>query len=455
MGRHNHFTISASWASSRIEAGTLTMVEYVSSLLGRYEAWDQQVQAWATIEPGSIIQQAREIDQIPSEQRGCLHGFVIGVKDAIHTKDLPTRHGSPIYATDGPLYDASCVTLLRMHGALIMGKTTTTEFTATFEGPGTKNPHDLNRTPGGSSSGSAAAVADLQVPIALCTQTVGSTIRPASYTGIYTFKPTWNTVSPEGQKVTSLTLDTFTVISRSVEDLQQLTDGLALCDVKPPLPLSEMLKDSRFAMVKTSQWPNAGPATIEAMDRATRILRQAGAHVTKLTLPVEFNDVFHLQNEVLGNEIGTALHYEFKTYGHLMSGDLSQILSIVDTGSKQAYLDALNTIAVLRPRFDKIASSFTAVVTPNAVDVAPVGTHTGSSDFNAMWTALHVPVIHIPGFQGEDGLPVGLSIVTASFKDRHLLQVAKLIGQLFAREGRSMRATCTPVMPADVTESRR
>ncbi|GKT97228.1 glutamyl-tRNA amidotransferase subunit A [Colletotrichum tofieldiae] len=147
-----------------------------------------------------------------------------------------------------------------------------------------------------------------------------------------------------------------------------------------------MLKDSRFAMVKTSQWPNAGPATIEAMDRATRILRQAGAHVTKLTLPVEFNDVFHLQNEVLGNEIGTALHYEFKTYGHLMSGDLSQILSIVDTGSKQAYLDALNTIAVLRPRFDKIASSFTAVVTPNAVDVAPVGTHTGSSDFNAMWT---------------------------------------------------------------------
>ncbi|OHW99353.1 amidase [Colletotrichum incanum] len=311
MDHLNHYILSASEASFQIKAGTMTMVDY--------EARHQQVKAWATIEPDSLLRQAREMDGIPAEKRGPPHGFAIAVKAAIYTKgdfnifafffdprssclpgmlDLPTRHSSPIHAADGPLHDASCVAVLRRNGHLIMGKTTATEFTATFEGLSTRSPHDPSRSLGGSSSGSAAAVADF-------------TVRPASYTGVYVFKPTWNAMSTEGQKLTSLTFDTFAVMSTSVEDLQRLAEVCALSDVEPPLPRVGTCKDWSFATVKTSQWPKAGPATVQAMLRAAQILAQAVAHVVKLTLPVKFDDALHFQNQILKNEISTALYHEY------------------------------------------------------------------------------------------------------------------------------------------------
>ncbi|KAK1850265.1 amidase [Colletotrichum chrysophilum] len=416
-----------------IDADEETLERYVSSLLERYQERDRDIKAWAHIEPDRALRQARLLDRIPREQRGPLHGFVIGVKDAILTEDFPTRHGSPIHANDAPLCDAASVAVLRRNGALILGKTTTTEFTATFEGPGTRNPHDTSRTPGGSSSGSAAAVADMQVPIALCTQTVGSTIRPASFTGVFAFKPTWNAISPEGQKMSSLTLDTFAVMARSIADLQQVSKVLGLRDDEPPRQIS--LNKATFAFVKSPIWPSAGPGTIAALQQAANILIKAGAHIVEVTLPHEFDDIISLQNGILEAEIGVAFHREYSTSRDQISEYLASIAQTAHTGSKKAYLRALDKIAALRPKMDEIADRYTAIVTPSAIDVAPKGTGTGSSDFNAMWTALHMPVINVPGFKGEDDMPVGLSLVTSRFRDEHLLQVARQVGGLFAAKG--------------------
>ncbi|KAF6826137.1 glutamyl-tRNA amidotransferase subunit A (amidase) [Colletotrichum plurivorum] len=421
--------MTATEAQLHIEADVFSLEDYVRSLLARYYARDGDVKAWAHIEPERVLQQARRLDQLPRECRGPLHGFVVGVKDAILTEDYPTRHGSMIHANDQPLLDASSVAILRRNGALIMGKTTTTEFTASFDGPGTRNPHDLSRTPGGSSSGSAAAVADMQVPIALCTQTVGSTIRPASFTGIYAFKPTWNAISPEGQKMSSTTLDTFALMARSVADLQKLADVFVLQDDEPSSTIS--LSGAKFAVVRSPVWPSAGPGTITALEQAIRILEGAGAQVEEVTLPCDFDDILEMQNQILEAEIGVAFLREYSTCPNQISNYVANIADTINTGSKRAYLRALDRVAALRPKMDEIADKYTAIITPSAVDVAPQGRGTGSSDFNAMWTALHTPVVNIPGFRGEGGMPVGISLVASRFRDQHLLQVAKQVGPLF------------------------
>ncbi|KAK7408420.1 hypothetical protein QQX98_009405 [Neonectria punicea] len=426
--------LTASEVQRQIQAGALRLEDYVQSLLARYRIRDKDVNAWAFIEPDKVLEQARKLDQIPREIRGCLHGFVIGVKDVIQTQDFPTRYNSAIHAGDAPLSDASTVAILRRNGALIMGKTRTTEFAATTEAPGTKNPHDPSRSPGGSSSGSAAAVADQQIPIGLGTQTVGSVIRPSSFNGIYGLKPTWNAISAEGQKVSSLTLDTFGFMARSVEDLQALADVFALRDDEPPEAIQ--LSSARFAMVKTPVWPKAGPGTVAALERAAQILRDAGASVEEVALPAEFDNLLSLQNQVLQAEAGVAFYREYSTARDGMSNKLVDMAVNIDTCSKKEFLRAFDTIASLRPKFDQLAEEYTAIITPSSVDVAPVGIEwTGNSDFNGIWTALHTPVLNIPGLWGENGMPLGVALVTSRYRDQHLLQVGRAVGPLFAAEG--------------------
>ncbi|KAH7129959.1 amidase [Dactylonectria estremocensis] len=428
------YGLTASEVQRRIQSNELLLEDYVQSLLARYRARDKDVNAWACIEPENVLKQARQLDQIPPEKRGRLHGFVIGVKDVMLTKDLPTGYNSQAHTTDGPLLDASSVAILRRNGALIMGKTRTTEFAATTVGPGTKNPHDPSRSPGGSSSGTGAGVADKQIPIGLGTQTVGSVIRPSSFNGIFGLKPTWNAISAEGQKVSSVTLDTFGFMGRSIEDLQALADVFSLRDDELPKPVH--LKKARFALVKTPVWPKAGPGTIAAMERAAQILKDAGATVEEVTLPSEFDNLLSLQNQVLQAEAGVAFYREYNTTRDKMSDKLVDMARNIDTCSKKDFLRAFDTIASLRPKIDEIADRYTAILTPSTVDVAPVGIEwTGSSDFNGIWTALHTPVLNVPGLGGENGMPVGISFVTSRYRDQHLLQVGKAVGPLFADKG--------------------
>ncbi|KAI1138065.1 amidase [Hypoxylon sp. FL0543] len=429
------YQFTATQALARFKDGSLTVEEYARSLLSRIEKRDAAVQAWAYLNPEYVIQQAKQLDSVPLEKRGPLHGVAVAVKDVMYTKDMPTQHNSPIYEGDEPKVDAAAITILRHAGALLLGKTTTTEFASTTHGPKTRNPHDPTRTPGGSSSGSAAAVGDFQAPIGLGTQTGGSTIRPGSYNGTYAFKPTWNAISREGVKVYSLNLDTIGFFARSVEDLQLLSDVFALEDDAPPQN-DFSVKGSRFALLKTMVWPQAGPGTVAALETGAKLLRDHGAEVEEIELPPEFDNLPEWHRIVLHSDGRATFLPEYRVAKDKLSPFLAGHVENANKISRAAQLEAFDGIAALRPKIDAIASKYAAILTPSVVDEAPLGFEsTGSPAFNAIWTALHTPVSNIPGFKGENGLPIGLSLVAPRYHDRHLLVVSKAVGEIFEREG--------------------
>jgi amidase len=266
------------------------------------------------------------------------------------------------------------------------GKTTTTEFAVSRVGPKTRNPHDLNRTPGGSSSGSAAAVADFQAPVGLGSQTSGSIIRPASFNGIYGFKPTWNAISREGQKFHSLLLDTFGIFTRCVEDLELLADVFALVDDIPPHPQFS-LQGTKFALVRTTVWPEAGPGTINAIESAVGILKNYGVLVEEVELPPEFDQLPHWHDIIVKSDGMVTFLPEYRTNQDRLPPPIVNFVRNTDRISHRAQLEAFDGIALLRPKIDKIASQYTAIITPSTPDVAPHGQDwTGSPAFNAIWT---------------------------------------------------------------------
>ncbi|KAK2052978.1 amidase [Colletotrichum caudatum] len=429
------YRLTATQASAKIRAGDLTVEEYARSLLSRIEQRDPVVKAWEYINPDQVIARAKELDAIPPEKRGPLHGVAVAVKDVIYTKDMPTQYGSPIYAGDAPKVDAGSIIVLRQAGALILGKTTTTEFAATVRGPKTVNPHDTSRTPGGSSSGSGAAVGDFQAPIALGTQTGGSTIRPGSFNGIYALKPTWNSISREGQKIYSLILDTLGFFARSVEDLQLMADVFDLRDDESPK--SEFsVKGAKFALVKTMVWPQAGPGTQSAIAKATELLKAHGAEVDEVEFAPDLQDLPAWHGTVLHSDGRPSFLPDYRAAKDQLDDFLASHVENTNNISRAAQLEAFDNIAMARPRVDKMLGKYDAVLVPSVVDEAPVGTaSTGSAALNGLWTALHVPVVNIPGFKGPNGMPVGVSLVAPRYHDRHLLAVSKAVGEIFEAEG--------------------
>ncbi|GAA5926550.1 hypothetical protein JCM3775_001048 [Rhodotorula graminis] len=432
--------LDASSALALIRGNEVTCVEYVEALLARIEQRDPVVKAWAFLDREHALAQARALDALPHNKRGPLHGLPVAVKDVILTKDQPTQYRSQAYASKVPIaMDAAPVMTLRASGALILGKTTTTEFATCQRGPETRNPHDPTRTAGGSSSGSGAAVGDFQVPIALGTQTGGSTIRPGSFNGIYAFKPTWNAISREGLKIYSLTCDTLGLYARSVADLKLLADAFRLeDDVPPPVePLS--LKGAKFGLVKTHVWPRAEEGTRAAWEKAKTLLVEEGAEVEEVDLPAEFEELWRLYPYVLSGEGRSAFLGDY-----LMHADVLDplILSHVRNESKitrAQQLEGYDKIAALRPKLDAIASRYDALVTPSTVDEAiklvEPDRFTGDASFNLMWTILQVPVLNVPGFAGPSGCPLGLSLVAPRYFDQHLLWVGEAVGRVWGEKG--------------------
>ncbi|KAI9372842.1 amidase signature domain-containing protein [Aspergillus egyptiacus] len=429
------YKLTATQALRLIREGTLTVESYARSLLSRIEARDSAVQAWAYLDPEYVLKQAKELDKIPLESRGPLHGVAVGVKDVIYTKDMPTEHNSPLYKSSQVPVDAASIAILRAAGALIFGKTTTTEFAATTAGPATRNPHNPARTPGGSSSGSGAAVGDYQVPLALGTQTGGSTIRPGSFNGIYALKPTWGAISREGQKVYSLILDTIGFYARAVEDLELLAEVFELRDDEAGKAL-EGVKGMKFGLVKTVVWPAAEEGTISAMSAAKELLQKHGAIVEEIDLPREFDNAPDWHAKIMA----AAGRASFLSEYRVDKGQIHELLiDHVENAagySRKQQLEAFDGIAMLRPRIDEIADRYAALITPSVPGEASlISEGTGSAAFNCMWTALHTPVVNVPGFKGENGLPVGVSLVAARCRDQHLLAVAKEVGKIFEAEG--------------------
>lgn len=356
---------------------------------------------------------------------------------------MPTQHNSPIYAADAPVVDAGCVAVLRQAGALILGKTTTTQFAATVEGPPTTNPHDPARTPGGSSSGSGAAVGDFQVPVALGTQTGGSTIRPGSFNGIYALKPTWGAISREGLKIYSLVLDTLGLYARSVEDLEMLADVFALKDdggePQAGKERGQGVRGMRFALLKNAGdvFPEPGPGTKGAMEKAVSLLRENGASVEEVEMSFPgFDKMPQWHQCIMWSDGKTAFLPEYRSDKERLNGFLVGHVENAGGFTNKDRLEALDGVGALRPKVDEVLGRYDALITPSVVDEAPLGIETtGSAAFNGVWTALHVPVVNIPGFQGENGLPVGVSLVAPRYRDRHLLGVSAEVGKIFEGQG--------------------
>jgi amidase len=259
-----------------------------------------------------------------------------------------------------------------------------------------RHPLDASRTPGGSSSGSAAVVGDSQVPIGLGTQTAGSTIRPGSFCGIYAMKPTWGAINREGLKMLSLSLDTLGLFARSAEDLDLLADVFALEDRIPAAPFT--LRGARIAACRSPAWDKTESATREAFERGISLLREAGAEVAPLDLPPTFSSLVDHHTAVMYGEALVSFLSEIRAQPELLHEDLAAMAKNSKGITKGALVAAYDAAAQCRMAFDEIAAGFDAVLTPSARGEAPAGTMTGDAAVNAMWTLLHVPVISVPGF---------------------------------------------------------
>ena len=421
--------LDASTIATRVTAGALSVTDVAESLIARVDARDPEVRAWAWFDRDLLRDRARLLDAVPV--KGPLHGVPIGVKDVIATYDMPTAHNTARYRNSRTGIDAACVDTLRAAGALIAGKTVTTEFAATLRGGMTRNPRALAHTPGGSSSGSAAAVADWQAALGLGTQTGGSTIRPASFCGVYGWKPTWSSISREGLKMSSTTLDTLGLYARSARDLMLLADVFAIEAPETPAPTS--LGGLKIGICRTPHWGKALPATAQAMTQAIALLRKAGAEVSELVLPGIFDTIGESHRIVARTEGRAAFINEYRNTPDLhddFKATVENRSGITPGDARAAYRHADHCRGV----YDDIASQYDIVLTPSATGEAPEGHDiTGDASFNSMWTLLQVPVVNVPGLVGPAGLPVGLSLVARRYEDRKALAVAELVGALFGQ----------------------
>jgi amidase len=412
--------ISATEALMRLNAGTITAEALVRSCLDRIAERDTVVQAWVSKDPDAALAQARTIDDTGS--RGPLAGIPFAVKDVIDTCDLPTQYNSPIYRGYRPAADASCVALTRNAGGIVLGKTVTTEFASRVPGP-TRNPHNPEHTPGGSSSGSAAAVADFMVPLAFGTQTGGSVIRPATYCGVVGYKPSFGTINCAGLKHLSESLDTIGVMARSIEDcalLVSVTSGRAIPDFATSLT-------PRIGVCHTSRRDDASEETHELIDRIATLLSKHGAHVQVLELPTEFDRLYDDQPTISGFEAARAFGHERRAHAELLSDHLRNMVDTFSNRPRAEYAEAMRRARELRRAFSRVLRDAEAdvLLTVAAPGEAPKGiSSTGNALFNRNWTLLGVPCVTLPVGRGPLGLPLGVQLVADYDGDERLLACA-------------------------------
>jgi Asp-tRNA(Asn)/Glu-tRNA(Gln) amidotransferase A subunit family amidase len=411
--------LTAAESAEEIRAGRLSSVDLVSDCLRRIGLREPVVGAWAHLDRDLALAQARAADAVRAagQPLGALHGVPVGIKDIIDTADLPTEYGTPAFAGRRPSQDAEVVRRLKAAGAIILGKTVTTELA--FYGPGgTRNPADPQRTPGGSSSGSAAAVADCHVPLALGSQTAGSILRPASYCGVLGFKPTFGEIPLEGVIAQSPPLDTLGGYARSIADIALLTAVLSGQPCEPPV-LSD--RPLRLAFVRTPAWKDGDVAMRTAFEDLA--LTNAGL-VDDVPMPADFDSTGGLQRAVQFHDIAKNYGPIVDRHGELMSAKLREVVAEGRTVTDAEYEAALARRDPLYRSLEPVFASYDAILTPASQGVAPLGlSATGSPMFNFLWTYLGVPAISVP-LLTVDGMPLGVQLVGRRGADAHLLAVA-------------------------------
>jgi Asp-tRNA(Asn)/Glu-tRNA(Gln) amidotransferase A subunit family amidase len=424
-------------AAAHIRDGRISSAELVRDCLARIDAVDGDVQAWAFLDRDYAMRQAADADlhRMKGQPLGPLHGVPVGIKDIFDTGDYPTEFGSPIWKGRTPRRDAAAVAMLRASGAVILGKTVTTEY-AYFNAGKTRNPHDPKRTPGGSSSGSAAAVAAFMVPGAIGSQTNGSVIRPASFCGVVGYKPTHGLIPRSGALLLSRSLDHVGVFARSVEDVGLLAECMAGFDeedadtrpvARPPLAataISEPPLPPRIAFVKSPVWSRADAATQEAFNELADAL---GDQVTEVELSSDFERAVELQGIVMDVEMAHNFRRDYEKHGAQMSDKLREL---IERGRAQKAIDyaaAVAGSASLNAVIDEVFNEYDAILAPAAPGEAPADGTTGNPIFNTIWTYLGTPAITLPLLQGEAGLPVGAQLVGRRDSDARLLRTANWV----------------------------
>lgn len=420
-------SMSALQAAQAIRAGNLTSQALVRDCLDRIAARDSKVHAWVNIDANAALGAARILDAQPV--RTMLHGVPIGVKDVIDAAGLPTECLSPIYRGNYPNQDAAVVARARQAGLVILGKTVTTELATRGAIGATRNPHDLRYSPGGSSSGSAAAVADRMVPLALSTQTAGSVIRPASYCGVVGFKPSFGVLDTTGMKPIAPTLDTLGLHARDVDDAAALY--LILTGSPSALPGATPPGSLRVGVTGS---PAAGQASLDVLAKAANRLRDAGAKVDPVDLPPPCQEELDRAHDAISDyEAWQSLADERTQHWALLSSGIQEKLLKGQALGHAAYRSAVRHLHTARAAAASVFDRFDCLLTPSAPGPAPRFElrDTGSAACNKRWTALGVPAINLPA-SSINGLPIGIQLVGRPGGDIALLQAARGIATVLA-----------------------
>jgi Asp-tRNA(Asn)/Glu-tRNA(Gln) amidotransferase A subunit family amidase len=410
--------LSALAFARQIDNGELTAEAVMRSCLDRIAEREPIIRAWAHLDREQALAAARASDK--GGKRGFLKGVPFGIKDIFDTADMPTGYGSPIYTGCRPGFTASAASLPRAAGGILLGKTVTTEFANRHPGP-TANPHNPAHTPGGSSSGSAASVADFMVPLAIGTQTGGSVIRPAAYCGVVGFKASYSLFPPAGMHPNTESLDTVGIMARSVEDIALFRAALMAIPYDPPA-MPE--RPPRLALCRTPHWDRALPDGKAMLEDAAARLRAAGAEIVEAELPPQCDGVSEVQRRHSVFEALRVHASELYRHAALLSPDLLDKGKLAD--ARELTLDDFRTAwrdaERMRAAAADWAGKFDAVLTLPAPGQAPRGlAETGSAIFNGLWTVLYMPCLTLPARTGPDGLPVGVQLVGKRHADARLL----------------------------------
>jgi len=430
-------SLSASEAARLIRDGIISSEQLVEACLARIREIDPQVQAWTFLDADYALKQARAADALRLEGKpiGPLHGVPVGIKDIFDTADMPTEYGSVIHSGRTPSRDATVVTMLRAAGAVIMGKTVTTEF-AYFSPGKTRHPHNPEHTPGGSSSGSAAAVAANMVPLALGSQTNGSTIRPAAYCGVIGFKATHGLISRHRVFPLSRTLDHVGLFARSIDDIALLAEQLVGYDENDPdtrprarIPFSEIAAEEppltpMFAFIKTPMWERADNETKEGF---SEIIGDLGNQVEEVELFPSAVDAWRWQQTIMAAEMAVNLEREWGKGRDRLS---EQLRTLIERGHEIRAIEYQRALARINPIHESFVELFEqrydAILTPAAPSAAPKGlAATGDPSFCTLWTLCGMPAISLPLLQSTSGLPIGVQLVGPRLGDARLLRTAR------------------------------
>jgi Asp-tRNA(Asn)/Glu-tRNA(Gln) amidotransferase A subunit family amidase len=437
MGAELPAALSAAEAARRIRDGILTSEELVQGCLEQIRALEPRVQAWQFLDEEHALAQARALDERKrnGEPLGALHGVPVGVKDIIDTADMPTENGTVLHKGRTPRDDAGVVTQLRAAGAVILGKTVTTE--CAYFNPGkTRNPHNPEHTPGGSSSGSAAAVAASMVPLALGSQTAGSVIRPAAFCGVYGFKPTHGLIPRHGILQLSRTLDHVGMFARSIDDVALLLEQLQGYDERDPdtrprarveyqkISNEEPPLQPMFAFIKTPHWERADADMKEAYAELQEAL---GAQIEEVELFPSASEGWDWQRTIMEAEMSSNLEALWVAGKDKLS---ERLRGLMERGRETRVIDYQRTLRRIPPTiesFDELfRERYDAILTPPALGTAPKGLGaTGDPAFCVLWTLLGMPAITLPLMQGANGLPLGVQLVGRRNYDARLLRTAR------------------------------